>query len=253
MPILKHVYRRYALSFATVSLAMCIGIAMQTSEAAILVIDESSEDPFAGAPGPVPQDLSGPQMIGGKALPHLPSDYGHGVALLQEPVLLAVADDIPVGVLPTEVTAPRLGCTHVMSAEPAAGAFIDLRLSAPCHANEVVMFRHAGLMFHMRMPAGGAVKVLIPALEEAADVSASFANGDTAHAKTVVDSLSFYDRVVISWVGHKGPELHAREFGAQYGEVGHVWREQPRDVGALGGGKGGFMISLGNLDLPVCG
>ncbi|WP_299422375.1 translocase [uncultured Shimia sp.] len=253
MPTFKHVYRRYAMSFATVAVAMCIGFAMQTSEAAILATDENAQGHFERAPGPVPHNFVGPQRIDRMALPSLPNDYGHGVALLQEPVLIAVADDIPVAILPTEETAPRLGCGLAMSAEPAAGALIDLRLSAPCHANEVVMFKHANLIFHMLMPDEGAMAVLIPALEEEANVSVAFANGDTAQTKTVVDSLSFYDRVVIAWGGHKGAELHAREFGAQYGEAGHVWREQPRDVGSLAGGKGGFLVSLGNSELPVSG
>ncbi|WP_412552971.1 translocase [Shimia sp. MIT1388] len=253
MPILKHAYRRYALSFVTVSMAICIGFAMQTSEAAVLAHDEVVEGSKPTSAIPLPQDLAAPQMLGTASLPSLPSDHGHGDNLLQEPVLLAVADDIPVGILPTEESPPRLGCTPVMSAEPAAGALIDVRLTAPCHAGDTVMFMHENLMFHMLLPQEGALKVLIPALAEAAEVRASFANGDTAQATTVVDSLAFYDRVVISWMGQGGAELHAREFGAAYGEAGHVWRGQPRDVGALAGGEGGFLVSLGNSDLSVAG
>ncbi len=253
MPIPKHAYRRYALSFATVSMAMCIGFAMQTSEAAVLAHDETGESFTSEPVNPFPQSLVAPQILGAATLPNMPSDYGHGVELLQEPVLLAVADDIPVGILPTEERPPRLGCALDMSAEPAAGALIDVRLTAPCRAGDTVMFMHENLMFHMLLPQHGALKVLIPALDEAAEVSASFANGDTAQATTVVDSLAFYDRVVISWMGQGGAELHAREFGAAYGEAGHVWREHPRDVGALAGGEGGFLVSLGNSDLSVAG
>lgn len=253
MPNKKHATRRYALSFATVSMAICIGFAMQTSEAAIVVNDESAESLPTASTVPLPQDFLAPQLLGGATLPRLPSDHGHRDDLLQEPVLLAVADDIPVGILPTEEIPPRLGCAPVMSAEPAASALIDVRLTAPCHAGDTVMFVHAGMVFHMKLPQEGALTVLIPALDEATEVSASFANGDTAQATTVVDSLAFYDRVVISWMGQGGAELHAREFGAAYGEAGHVWREQPRDVGALAGGEGGFLVSLGNSDLSVAG
>lgn len=253
MPNQKHAHRRYALSFATVSLAMCIGFVMQSSEAAVLAHDEPVESFKPNMAMPLPQDLVAPQRLGTSSLPSLPSDHGHGVDLLQQPVLLAVADDIPVGILPTEEPSPRLGCMPIMSAEPAAGALIDVGLTAPCHGGDTVMFVHENLMFHMLLPQDGMLKVLIPALHEAANVRASFANGDMVEAATVVDSLAFYDRVVISWMGQSGAELHAREFGAAYGEVGHVWREQPRDVGALAGGQGGFLLSLGNSDVSVAG
>ncbi len=173
MPIPKHAYRRYALSIATVSVAMSIGFAMQTSEAAVLAHDEKGVSFTTESVNPLPQGLVAPQILGASTLPNLPSDHGHGDDLLQEPVLLAVADDIPVGILPTEESPPRLGCAPVMSAEPAAGALIDVRLTAPCHAGDMVMFIHENLMFHMLLPQEGALKVLIPALDEAADVSAA--------------------------------------------------------------------------------
>mmetsp|Transcript_27405 Transcript_27405/g.50414 ORF Transcript_27405/g.50414 Transcript_27405/m.50414 type:complete len:335 (-) Transcript_27405:1580-2584(-) len=253
MSILKNAYRRYALTFATGSMAMCVGFAMQTSEAAILVNDESVENSASAASISLPGNLTAPLMLGDTALPNLPRDHGHGGDFLQERVLLAVADDIPVGVLPTEESAPRMGCAPVMSAEPAAGALIDLRLTAPCHAGEMVMLTHENMVLHMQFPNEGTLKVSIPALEEAVDVRASFANGDTVTASTIVDSLAFYDRVAISWIGKGGAELHAREFGAHYGDAGHVWHGQPRDVSALAGGEGGFLVSLGNSELSVAG
>ena len=253
MPNLKNLCRRNALSFVTVLLAVCIGFAMQTSEAAILVDEGGAKPPNSTVSIPLPKDLALPQFSKTERLPSLPDDHGHGVALLQEPVLIAVADDIPVGILPVEETTPRLGCVPTISAEAAAGALIDVRLLASCYANETVMFTHDDLIFHMQMPAEGVLKVQVPALAEVAKVSASFAIGDKVTATTVVDSLPFYDRVVISWSGRGGAELHAREFGAQYGELGHVWRGQPRDVGALSGGEGGFLIRLGTPDLSIAG
>ena len=74
--------------------------------------------------------------------------------------------------------------------------------------------------------------------------TAKFENGDALTAATSVESLSFYDRVVLQWHGGEGPELHAREFGAQYGDVGHVWRNAPRDISALADGAGGFLLRL---------
>jgi hypothetical protein len=42
--------------------------------------------------------------------------------------------------------------------------------------------------------------------------------------------------------------MHAREFGANYGDVGHVWKDTPRDPNAVDTGLG-FLTRLGNRDV----
>ncbi|KKK94445.1 hypothetical protein LCGC14_2682800, partial [marine sediment metagenome] len=49
-------------------------------------------------------------------------------------------------------------------------------------------------------------------------------------------------------LSHPATELHAREFGADYGDAGHVWSGAPRDMTAAVLGEGGFMTRNGDTD-----
>ncbi len=247
---LKNVYRRYALSFATSSMAICIGFVMQTSEAAVLTDEKSEAVSTRGARVNVPSHLMPATLSEDIALPAMPQERGFGVALPGAPVLVAVADDLPVGILPAEEIAPKLRCRPVMEATPSAGALIDLSLFSDCHAGEQVSITHENLQFQALVPEQGLLRLSVPALAENAVVAAEFGNGDRVTTTTLVESLSFYDRILVQWRNFDGPELHAREFAAEYGSEGHVWREAARDVAALAGGRGGFLMRLGASDLP---
>lgn len=246
MPDLKNVYRRYSLAFATCSTAICIGFVMQSTEAAVLVEEESVPatrmQPVGGL-GSVPMATN---LVMTDTLPSMPTERSHQSALLPTPVLVAVADDNPIGILPVEESVPNIGCQPTARANTAAGALISLNVQSDCHAGEVVTIVHEHLSFQTVLPSTGQADLLVPALAENAVVKVTFGNGDSLQATALVDSLSFYDRVVVQWQGVEGAELHAREFGADYGSDGHVWRDAPRNVSALVGGRGGFLVRLGD-------
>jgi hypothetical protein len=70
----------------------------------------------------------------------------------------------------------------------------------------------------------------------------AFGNGKGAVATAQVADLAQIDRVVLQWRGDTGFELHALEFGAGYGDPGHVWSgADPRPAGT-----GGFVLRLGD-------
>ncbi len=250
MQNLKNVYRRYALAFATGSMAVCIGFFMQKSEAAVAVVEQAVAAPALSAPKILPQDPVTPSLVAGTALPAMPKEHDQLMVLPNHQIEVAVADDLPVGLLPGEEQIPSLGCTSELRATKSTAAMVSLQLVAPCHAGERVLIEHEELRFHTVLSEGGDAELLVPALAEAAVFAASFDNGDGAVASAIVDTLPLYDRVVMQWHGETAPELHAREFGAAYGENGHVWREAPRSVSALAGGSGGFLVLLGTQDDP---
>ena len=144
------------------------------------------------------------------------------------------------------VETPACGVTA--SAEVLAGAMVDLSVSAPCLLNERATVHHNGMMFTAATDDAGQFAVSVPALAENAIIIVEFANGDGAIAEVQVTSLQFYDRVVLQWTGDTGFQLHAREFGAEYGSDGHVWVGAPRDVTAAAMGEGGFVTRLGAPD-----
>ncbi|MBS0125656.1 translocase [Aestuariicoccus sp. KMU-90] len=143
-----------------------------------------------------------------------------------------------------------LDCTIAMTAEPVAGAMVDLGLTAPCNASERVTIHHHGMMFTEIVQPDGRLTVTVPALNDNAVFIAAFPSGDGASAVAEVNALSFYDRVVVQWKGEAGLQLHAREYGAAYFTPGHVWAAAAGDLGNAARGDGGFLSRLGREDAP---
>ena len=125
-------------------------------------------------------------------------------------------------------------------------AMVTLTLDAPCAPNERLTVHHNGMMFTETTDATGQVSVLVPALTEKAVFIMAFSNGDGAVAQTNVPDLIQYDRTALQWRGNAGFELHAREFGADYGDDGHVWSGVPQKTMGMVEGRNGTIIRLGD-------
>ena len=246
-----NVYRRYALAGATFSCAVSIGFLMQ-----------SSEPGYAGHQLPQPGVTTVDQMVETRlpaaatedmradGLPILPREALFDERLSHKTVALTVSRDMPVRSLPEEVETPNLSCDVSMTATPLPAALVSLQLTAPCLTGERVVIHHGDLKFADSIGPDGILTVDVPALAENATFVAVLTNGDGAMVQTEVPSLQFYDRVAIQWHGATGLGLHAREYGADYNSSGHVWREARRDVTAIVEGNKGFLIRVGNPDLP---
>ena len=131
------------------------------------------------------------------------------------------------------VAAPRLGAVAACVVETRAtalpGALVGLQISAPCRGGERITLHHHGMMVTETLGPEGQLDLAIPALSSPAIVivePTALEVTDTAIgsvAQVTVPDLAEFDRVVLQWSGNSGFEIHAREFGAQYGENGHVW------------------------------
>ncbi|MCA0920321.1 hypothetical protein [Pseudooceanicola nanhaiensis] len=174
---------------------------------------------------------------------------GTPVGELMEPIAKPAPDTTPTDT-PAEAASDKDAaapvCEVALQAEQRAAAMVHLVLDAPCLPNERVTFHHSGLMFTLATDADGHLEAEAPALTETALYIASFAAGDSAVAMVDVDSLIFYDRAVVQWKGAEGLHLHALEYGAHYGEAGHVWADAPRDLTVAARGEGGFLTKLGD-------
>ncbi|MEH6520521.1 hypothetical protein [Sulfitobacter sp.] len=138
-------------------------------------------------------------------------------------------------------------CEITASARPIAAAMVNLTLDAKCLPNERVTVHHKGLLFSQTTDDNGEFDITVPAMTKDATFVVAFTNGEGAVAQTVVDELADYDRVALQWKGDTGFELHAREFGAEYGSEGHVWSGASRDLTFAVTGQGGFISSLGDV------
>ena len=141
-------------------------------------------------------------------------------------------------------------CEITANARPIAAAMVNLTLSAPCMPSERVTVHHSGLVFNQTTDAAGAFKVTVPALAKEAVFIVAFTNGEGAVAQATVDEMADFDRVALQWKGETGFQLHAREFGADYGSEGHVWSGAARDMTYGVTGQGGYISSLGDPDVP---
>lgn len=141
-------------------------------------------------------------------------------------------------------------CDITANARPVAAAMVNLTLNAQCLPNERVTVHHSGLLFNETTDENGALDVMVPAMAQNATFVVAFTNGEGAVAQATVEELIDFDRVALQWKGDTGFELHAREFGADYGSEGHVWSGALRDLSFAVTGKGGYISQLGDPDVP---
>ncbi|WP_306110352.1 MULTISPECIES: hypothetical protein [Roseovarius] len=170
-------------------------------------------------------------------------------ALPDAPLQLAALQDAPIRTFPKEEKAPALAACEgeiEMVARPDAAAMVQLELTAPCHADTQFTLHHNGMMFSAITDLDGTWSMQVPALTQSAVFIAAFDNGEGAVAQADVDMLDYYDRYVVQWQGRSGLQIHAMEYGANYGEQGHVWRDAARDVSSAATGEGGFLLRLGD-------
>jgi hypothetical protein len=159
--------------------------------------------------------------------------------------LAAIQTELPPPVPATPILAAP-DCSVSLIADVMPAAMVELALSAPCSPDAKATIHHQGMMFSVLTDAEGRATVAVPALVESAVFLADLATGTGAVAVTTVPDMANYDRAVLQWQGQDGPEIHALEFGAAYGETGHVWHGAARDAAYAMTGDGGFLVRLGD-------
>ncbi len=140
-------------------------------------------------------------------------------------------------------------CDISMAAGSMKLAIVQLQLFAPCHTDQVVAIHHEGLMFNAKTDDLGLLTVDVPVLSADAFFIAAFDGGVGAIAQVYVDEFALYDRVILQWQGDTGVQLHALEFGANYGEDGHLWSGSVGNFAGTMTGQNGMMNILGDTEV----
>ena len=170
-----------------------------------------------------------------------------------EEILLAAAapqiDAAPVGDSPA-LDHPARSCDPEMTTRALPAAMVELSLDAPCLSGQRVTIHHNGMMFTDVTDEQGRLILGVPALSQTAVFIADFGTDQGAVAVASVPDLAEFDRAVLQWRGATGLHLHAMEYGAEFGQDGHVWADRPGSVDLAVTGQGGFMSRLGDRDLP---
>ncbi|WP_298858862.1 hypothetical protein [uncultured Sulfitobacter sp.] len=183
--------------------------------------------------------LAAAQEIAAPAEPDLP--------MVQADSMTVMPDQLA---MDTPQAQPEVPCEITANARPVAAAMVNLTLAASCLPNERVTVHHSGLLFNQVTDDTGAFGLTIPAMAKDATFVIAFTNGEGAVAQTTVEEISDFDRVALQWKGDTGFELHAREFGADYGGEGHVWAGAMRDMTYAVTGQGGYIQRLGDPEIP---
>lgn len=193
--------------------------------------------------------------------PRLP-DNGVVSATLTGPVPAvppaAVVDLAP----PALPAAPQAAEPAVAAADPCAttldlangaNAMIGLTLIAPCHPNERVVLKHAGLAVTGKTTATGALFVDIPAMQKDGQVEVLFKDGSKISNAVAVPEAADLRRFAVQWQADDAFVIHAFEDELGYDGPGDV---SPANLHAPAPGlpaKGGFLTLLGDAttDLPL--
>lgn len=142
-----------------------------------------------------------------------------------------------------------MACETALTASAAPSAMVQLDITATCSPDERVEILHNRLVFATRLSNTGTVSVQVPALDGAATFLVRMADGSVQRAFVQMPEARDFERVVLQSDGQGLMELHAYEFGANYGEDGHVWAQSPRDPEFATQGKGGFLTVLGDASV----
>jgi len=139
-----------------------------------------------------------------------------------------------------------LTCGIILTASEAEAAMINITLTAPCRGEQPVTISHGALTYSAQMDQLGTYTAQIPALLADGAVEVEFPDGETTGTFVEVAGFESAERVLLQSKGDAGLQIHAREFGAHYGDAGHVWNGATRDPEFAARVGGGFLTVLGN-------
>ena len=168
----------------------------------------------------------------------------------QTPVLTEVA---PAPKTEAPVQAVADACPVSLELAASDNAMIAITLVAPCHADERVVLKHAGLTVTAKTTLTGALFADLPALEQDASVEVMFKDATSVAADVAVPELAGMQRFAVQWQQDDAFQLHAFEDGSDFGGAGDVSAAAPHQPIAGVPAKGGFLTLLGDAttDLPM--
>lgn len=171
--------------------------------------------------------------------PALPAEAAPTVPVEAQGDQLAAAD-------PTAPEVPACAVNLEALAQP--DAMIGISLLAPCHADQRIVLKHAGLAVTARTSGSGALVAVLPALTAVADIEVLFADGQRALASVPTSDFAGLQRFAVQWQDADAFQLHGFENGAGYGQPGHI-----SSAGSGTSGATGYVTVLGDasVDLPL--
>jgi hypothetical protein len=139
-----------------------------------------------------------------------------------------------------------VACDSSLLATSLPAAMVSLDISTSCHLNQTFVIQQGALRISGVTSAVGFASLGVPALSALPEFSVTFEDGLTLKTAALVDDFKSFERAAVQWQGNSGLQLHALEFGSDYGQAGHVWRDAPRSEDYALGALGGFLTRVGS-------
>ncbi|MGH1330137.1 MAG: hypothetical protein ACRBBK_04595 [Paracoccaceae bacterium] len=195
-----------------------------------------------------------PSLASGVPLPPMalgqPSNLPFAESRLPDRVALLALQAGPAVQAEIEQSPFEFVCQPELSAAALPGAQLSITLIAPCNAAQNVTVKHAGLTFSSATDDQGVLTFMMPALEQEALVSLTLGDGAEYELAAEVPDAAAYKRAAFQWQGAEGFAVHAFENGANFGELGHVFANAPRDPSMAKVLEGGYLTLLGDRPAP---
>ncbi|MHA3914191.1 hypothetical protein [Halovulum sp. GXIMD14793] len=175
-----------------------------------------------------------------------------GIQIISEPAQVASLNvEEPQPTRPVEVPVTA-GCGIDMSLQTSHGDGTEIvaTVVSPCRPGQQFAVGHAGLKFSAETDADGVANFVVPAMVGDAEVAVMFADGANQSQSIQVPNMDRVTRVAVMWSADIDLDLHAREFGAQAGTIGHIWAQRPSDPQKARRAGGGYLTVLGPQNGP---
>lgn len=218
-----------------------VAIVLATGHLAQVLAALNPVPELAGAAG-VPQDIV---QLSAASTPKSTVIFSADPAMLV--AIAASSEDTVEPLLPAVV--PQVQAVETcpidlgLTAKPLA--MIGVALTAPCHANERVVLRHAGLAVTAKLDADGMMNADLPALLTDARVEILFSDGNRIDNSLLMSEAAELRRFGVQWQGREAFIVHGFENGADYGQPGDV------ASGNTGRNEMGALVELGDSTVEV--
>ncbi|WP_306045995.1 hypothetical protein [Nioella sp. MMSF_3534] len=169
--------------------------------------------------------------------------------VLPQPQRLAQASEATTTMTDQALSPFGLPCGLTVSTSASEGAVVALDIMDPCQPHSRVIIEHSGLNLTGRTDVMGLLTMDVPVFENPAFFTVRMPDGASDSSLAIVPDLDSYYRVGLQWNEDRALELHAMEFGATYGDPGHIWLDHAGSVDRAVAGEGGFVMQVGSADV----
>lgn len=136
-------------------------------------------------------------------------------------------------------------CRTSAIATPRPAGLLRIDITAPCLPNTRVLLQHHEISVDLSLDESGALRLDLPVLDDLAIVDIRFADQTTTRIEKSLPGVNDLYRAALIWKGPQFFSLHALEYGAKYGERGHVSALAPKSPDRAARGAGGYLVRLG--------